>query len=145
MVNFFMTNGAYISAAFSILALIGFTLSMIAFKKAKALQQSLLVIEQSLKREINMVNQGAIGVGRRFSKIEQKVVTLSQSAPVAENDSILMAKSSNEPSPKAFAKIAEQMLNRPTSAPSLSVKLNHQGATKAEQALNAWMNNQQTA
>lgn len=125
----------------AILASILFVITISFFlmkRRMHKLEARLEAFQRLSTREIKMVNQGAIGIGRRFAAIEkdlkkpEKVANFAQAHASAQEK--LQLRSAEEPVPDSTPEARE-------------VKTQTRSArrTRAEQALSAWLNDQQTA
>ena len=113
-------------------------LSVLCLRRISALESRLHKVQVAAQREIKMVNQGAIGIGRRFAMIEKN---LKKSKNVASFD----APPAKQKTVKPFQEVVQSIQPlRPE--PSLgAVKPRNGQSTRAEQALSAWINEHQTA
>jgi len=113
-------------------------LNIMSLRRLSALESKLLKVQVSAHREIKMVNQGAIGIGRRFAVIEKN---LKKSKNVARFEAPLV----KEKKDKAFKEVVQSIKpSRPE--PTVSAAKPRSGhSTRAEQALSSWINDHQTA
>lgn len=122
------------------LLLMSFLVTLMAFRRIAQLEEKLQLVHVNMTRDIKMVNQGAIGIGRRFSTIEK---SLKKSSKVAQFESVQDKKSDIA----TFASISKRVLaeSKPEPKPRTTVKGTYGRSTKAEQALSAWISDHQTA
>ena len=113
-------------------------------RRIRRLEAKLMQTQSMLAREIKMVNQGAIGVGRRFAQVEKKLnKTPAQAAMFTATE----VKSADLQLSKAskFAQIQAQAVKPKVSKPK-PIQTATQGlTTKAEQSLTSWLKEHQTA
>ncbi|MDN3649042.1 hypothetical protein QWZ13_08990 [Reinekea marina] len=123
-------------------------LSVITFvsnkRRINRLENRLEQAQALLTREIKMVNQGAIGVGRRFAQVEKKIK--SGGSTVASFSSV-KPKSEEKPLSNAskFAQIQQQAAKLDVQKPKRNTAAPKGLTTKAEQTLTSWLKEQQTA
>jgi hypothetical protein len=116
-------------------------------RRIRRLEAKLAQTQSMLAREIKMVNQGAIGIGRRFAQVEKKINHSSN------NVATFKAKETKTPSSQLYhaSKFAEIQAQAKQAAKvkidkPKPVKVATQGlTTKAEQSLTAWLKENQTA
>ncbi|MFQ3231638.1 hypothetical protein [Reinekea sp.] len=113
-------------------------------RRIRRLEAKLLQTQSMLTREIKMVNQGAIGVGRRFAQVEKKLIKASDQRPKFEATDV---KTHNLQLSKAskFAQIQAQAVKPSVSQPKLAQTATQGLTTKAEQSLTSWLKEHQTA
>ncbi|TCS39939.1 hypothetical protein [Reinekea marinisedimentorum] len=117
----------------------------LCLKRIAGLQQQVTTFQCNASREIKMVNQGAIGLGRRFSLLEARLKkSTAASAPEPVKASIKSQVS-------AFELIHNQSIDASVSEPVGNAKTTAHPArtrkhkTQAEQSLSRWMSEQQPA
>lgn len=120
----------------SVLFLIGF--SVLAFRRIAQLELRLQQVKITTTRELKMVNQGAIGIGRRCAALEKN---LKKPANVANFDAIKEAKMAAS----AFEQVAKTVRQEPVAQPVKTETRASGLSTRAEKALSAWINENQTA
>ena len=124
----FLTVGLLMSALMILMTL----------KRINGLQRQLHASQLTMAREIKMVNQGAIGVGRRFAEIEKKLKKGSNVASFAPAQELKTRK-------QRFAQVQEDVVQASKSVSAKPSVASRALSTKAEQALSAWLNEQKTA
>jgi hypothetical protein len=123
--------------------------TIICLKRIARLQCQMNAFQSNAKREIKMVNQGAIGLGRRFSNLEAR---FKKSTMVTKSEVMNLTKKNQV---SAFELIRNQAVQEPeTSTPSEQAQVEvaninqprpRKLKTQAEQTLSRWINEQQTA
>ena len=113
-------------------------LSVICIRRISALESKLSKVQVTTHREIKMVNQGAIGIGRRFAVIEKN---LKKSKNVASFD-VPSVKNKQE---RPFEEVVKSIQPIRPVAPKAVVTPRNGHSTRAEQALSTWINDHQTA
>lgn len=113
-------------------------------RRIRRLEAKLLQTQSMLAREIKMVNQGAIGVGRRFAQVEKKLNKASEQtaqykATDVKTNNIQLSKASK------FAQIQAQAVKPTVSQPKPTQTATQGLTTKAEQSLTSWLKEHQTA
>jgi maltodextrin utilization protein YvdJ len=110
--------------------------SFVNQRRVSRLELLLSSSQTATSREIKMVNQGAIGLGRRFARIEKE---LKKPSNVARFEA------PKETTPSQFKPVA-QAVSKPVKQQPKAIKPKTLGkATRAEQALSAWINENKTA
>lgn len=151
MPDFFATNLSLTQLLVG--ALLGFLLltCTLAVRRVIRLEKKLVTLQRNFQRDLNMVNQGAIGVGRRFAVIEKR---LAQPASVAEFKLPMKeVKAKAESSPKT---VEQQSAETPVETRAKAVKQSQpqpkpqpkalpETLSQAEKALSAWVNAQKSA
>jgi hypothetical protein len=119
------------------LSVIAFALvSITGIRRVNRLETLLARSQSATAREIKMVNQGAIGLGRRFARIEKD---LKKTSNVARFEP------PKETTPTQFKSVSKSV-RKATAQPSNRLKSQGSGkTTRAEQALSAWINENKTA
>jgi hypothetical protein len=108
------------------------------------LEAKLAQTQSMLAREIKMVNQGAIGVGRRFAHVEKKLIKASDQVAEFKAKELQVAETVS-PTESKFSQIQAQIV-KPKAAKRKPVQADKQGlTTKAEQSLTSWLKEHQTA
>ena len=119
-------------------ALLLASMVVLAFRRIHRLEAKLDQHQRQAMREIKMVNQGAIGIGRRLAAIEKG---LKKPEKVADFAAIRAQVLAQQPTATAAAK--------PQATDTEEVSFDKQPPshkrTKAEQALSAWLNDSQSA
>lgn len=112
-------------------------------RRIKRLEDRLAQTQALLAREIKMVNQGAIGVGRRFAQVEKKM----QGTGGAKASFQVKPTREEKPLSKAskFAQIQELAAKQVVQEPQRKTAAPKGLTTKAEQSLTSWLKEQQTA
>ncbi|WP_320826705.1 hypothetical protein [Reinekea sp.] len=120
------------------MGLLGVLVLVISRRMARLEARSLLS-QAHLLRELKMVNQGAIGMGRRLAGIEANVKKSSKIASFAEAQELKHATG------RRFAE-AQQAVSLAPQAEKPTVNVRTRGlTTRAEQALSSWINEHKTA
>lgn len=120
-----------------LLGLIG--LVVIAFRRISQLETRLEQSQRQAQREIKMVNQGAIGIGRRFATIEKRLKKPEKVADFAAIRAQTLADAKSPAKSVPTAQPKESAHARSSEIPSPKKR------TKAERALSAWLNDHQSA
>ena len=139
-----LLNGIQLSILeFSLIgAVFGLTiLCFVCLRRLAALDAKLSKVQVNTAREIKMVNQGAIGIGRRFALIEKN---LKQSKNVASFDAAKESRRAND-SFKAVVQSIHAEQSVPTERPVKTEPMRAKQSTRAEQALTTWINEHQSA
>lgn len=146
-----VTLGGIQLSILEILLTIGFVsltaTTFVCMKRIAKLQQQVTTFQSDASREIKMVNQGAIGLGRRFSLLEARFKKSVVSSAAAQE------KASSKNQVSAFELIRNETLSQPQSEVAAQAESATAAAktparkhrTQAEQSLSRWMSEQQTA
>lgn len=122
----------------SIVLSLGIVIAL-SMRRIARLEKRLGQLQVTTTREIKMVNQGAIGIGRRCAAIEKN---LKKPANVASFEAIKEARQIASAYEQAAQAVAEKATPEPVQKP----KPEKSGlSTRAEQALSAWINENKTA
>ena len=114
-------------------------LFLLTWRRLARLEARFLVSQAQLMRELKMVNQGAIGMGRRLAGIEKNVKKSSNVANFAQAKELKHATGSR------YAEV-EQALSTAAQPEKPTVSDRTRGlTTRAEQALSSWINEHKTA
>ena len=114
---------------------------MLNRRRTELLESRLEQIRLTSTREIKMLNQGSIGMGRRFAALEKQiqadrnVTSVAAKKPVADNVSSFKAVMNNVKKPSVSAK--------PVAKPQ--PQRHSQLSSQAEKALSEWVRANQTA
>jgi hypothetical protein len=112
---------------------------LLSIKRIATLEKRLGQFQVTTTREIKMVNQGAIGIGRRCAAIEKN---LKKPANVASFEAIKEARQIAS----AYEQAAQAVSTKAPPKPVQKPKDKKSGlTTRAEQALSAWINENKTA
>ena len=111
-------------------------ISVTGIKRVNRLEALLARSQSATAREIKMVNQGAIGLGRRFARIEKD---LKKTSNVARFEP------PKETAPTQFKSVAKSVPKATTQPSSRLKSPGSAKTTRAEQALSAWINENKTA
>jgi len=115
------------------------SLTFFSLRRISSLEAKLQTAQLTMAREIKMVNQGAIGMGRRFAIIEKN---LKKPTNVANFES---AKELKRTPSRTYAE-AQAVVQRTQKVETQPVKERTRGlTTRAEHALSEWINDHQTA
>lgn len=120
-----------------LLVIVTLALSVVlAFRRISVLEARLVSVQRTASRDIKMVNQGAIGIGRRFAAIEKH---LKKPTNVARFEAAKEKAPNLEPSTPVTPEPKPAAVAEPPKAqvPAMS--------TQAEQALSAWITEHKTA
>ena len=136
-----------LSSCLALFALI----TLFSLHRISRLQAQLAHLHDEAFREIKMVNQGAIGLGRRFSHLESNMKNRAAAvaAPV-ESVSATQAQET-EMTAQAFEAYRRQAMAESEAVEQASVQTAQKAAptrrfkTVAEQSLSRWMNEQKMA
>lgn len=112
-------------------------LALVAYRRIRRLEARLEQSQRQIMQEIKMVNQGAIGIGRRFAAIEKGLKKPQKVADFSAIRAEALAKQTAQPETPKHAKESDHV--------SIVEKPASPKKTKAEQALFAWLNDHQTA
>lgn len=119
--------------------LIGLAITCVAcFRRMTHIEHRLQRLQHNTHREISMVNQGAIGIGRRLAKVE---LNLKKPANVAN----FAAPKDKSAKVSQFESVAQSIKPTPIEQPVAKKISKVAQSTRAEQALSAWINENQTA
>lgn len=72
-------------AAVALLAVLALAYSLIAFRRLKAAEKRYDALVNVLRHEINVMNTGAVGMGRRLKQIEEKLNITAEKQQELEN------------------------------------------------------------
>jgi len=114
-------------------------LFLLTWRRLARLEARFVVSQVQLIRELKMVNQGSIGMGRRLAGIEKNIKKSSNVANFAE------AKELKQSTENRYAQV-QQALSTATQSEKPTVNDRTRGlTTRAEQALSLWINEHKTA
>lgn len=124
--------------ALSIMLMLLAVTTILTMRRLSSVEDRLQRLQLTTAREIKMVNQGAIGIGRRFAVIEKN---LKKSANVASFE----AAKETRRAASSFQKVVSAMQPEVDSTPDRHKPVRATSSTRAEQALSAWINDHQSA
>lgn len=144
----FAVNGiqfSYFDLSLTFLFVAMAVVCVVSLRKIALLELRVQHFQKMTQRDVSMVNQGAIGMGRRLAKIEKE---LKKSSNVANFPSA-KAKASRDNSQPAqhskFESVANSVQNQSAPPPLKTQTRPVEKSTRAEQALSAWISKNQSA
>jgi hypothetical protein len=138
MINLSGIQLSYLEFSLTLTVLLCAVLTLLSLRRIRLLESRLVQIQIGTAREINMVNQGAIGIGRRFARIEKN---LKKPSNVARFDSAKEPKATKSEFKDVVRSVQEPKPEKRPAVNSMSSGI----STRAEQALSAWINEHKTA
>lgn len=115
------------------------SLVVLTWRRLARLEARFVLSQAQAARELKMLNQSAIGVGRRLAGIEKNVKKSSNVSSFAE------AQDLKQSTVHRFADVQKAVTNAPQPEAPLAREINVGLTTRAEQALSSWINEHKTA
>ncbi|MFT4674748.1 MAG: hypothetical protein ACI9K8_000479, partial [Reinekea sp.] len=115
------------------------SLCVVTWRRLARLEAQFVVSQAQSLRELKMMNQSAIGVGRRLAGIEKNLKKSSNVSSFAE------AQDLKQSTVHRFADVQKAVTNASQPEAPAAREINVGLTTRAEQALSSWINEHKTA